>query len=441
MDIWIKISQFILSLSILIILHEFGHYLPAKLFKVRVEKFYLFFDPYFSLFKKKIGETVYGLGWLPLGGYVKLAGMVDESMDTEQLKQEPQPWEFRSKPAWQRLIVMVGGVLVNFILAIIIYAAILGYYGQTVLNNDAVTFGIVPTPLAKEIGFRAGDKILEVNGLPVTRFMAISGDILLDKRGEVLVDREGRRVVVPFNEEQVGQMIAQKDFLFRPRMPYVIDGFSENSIAVAAGLEAGDSLVAFNGHPMIFFDQYVDSVRANAGQLIALGLYREGQFQTFEMTVPEDSVLGIAVVPNLERYFRVDTITYSGLSAIPAGWRMSLDVLTKYIRQFGLIFDSKTGAYKEVGGLIMIADQFPSYWDWRNFWEFTAFLSVMLGFLNILPIPALDGGHIVFVLWEMVTGRKPSTKVLEYAQVVGFVILMALLILANGNDVLRFFNK
>jgi regulator of sigma E protease len=441
MDIWIKVAQFILSLSILIVLHEFGHFLPAKLFKVRVEKFYLFFDPYFSLFKKKIGETVYGLGWLPLGGYVKLAGMVDESMDTEQLKQDPQPWEFRSKPAWQRLIVMVGGVLVNFILAIVIYAGILAYYGQTVLNNDAITFGVVPSEVAVEIGFQAGDKIVAVNGNPVSRFMAISGDIMLDKRGEVTVNRSGKLIQIPFDEEQVGKMISRKDFLFRPRVPYIIEGFSDNSVGQLAGLEVGDSLVAFNGHSMFFFDQYVDSVRANAGNPITIEAYRNGNIMAFDMEVPEDSVLGIAVAYDLNRHFRVDTITYSGFSAIPAGWNMSVDVLTKYIRQFGLIFDKKTGAYKEVGGLIMIADQFPSYWDWRNFWEFTAFLSVMLGFLNILPIPALDGGHIVFVLWEMITGRKPSTKVLEYAQIVGFVILMALLILANGNDVLRLFNK
>lgn len=439
MDIWIKIAQFVLSLSILIVLHEFGHFLPAKIFKVRVEKFYLFFDPYFSLFKKKIGETVYGIGWLPLGGYVKLAGMVDESMDREQLAQEPQPWEFRSKPAWQRLIVMVGGVVVNFILAIVIYAGILAFYGQTFLSNEAVVHGIAPTPLAKELGFLAGDKIVAVNGAPATRFMSIAGDILLDGHGTVAVNRGGNMAEVQFDEFQIGKMIAQKDFLFTPRLPYVVSGFSETSIAQQAGLIVGDSLVAFNGQPLLFFDEYLDSIPAYAGQTISLGIYRNNQLQTFEMEVPADSIIGLRVNSQFSRFYQLDTVTFGGLSALPAGLNMAVDVLTKYIRQFKLIFNSKTGAYKEVGGLIMIADQFPNYWDWRNFWEFTAFLSVMLGFLNILPIPALDGGHIVFVLWEMVTGRKPSTKVLEYAQVVGFVILMALLLLANGNDVLKLF--
>ena len=439
MDIWIKVAQFILSLSILIVLHEFGHFLPAKIFKVRVEKFYLFFDPYFSLFKKKIGETVYGLGWLPLGGYVKLAGMVDESMDREQLAQEPQPWEFRSKPAWQRLIVMVGGVVVNFILAIVIYAGILAYYGQTFLSNDAVVYGVAPTPLAKKMGFEAGDKIVAVNGMPATKFMSIAGDILLEGEGRVTVTRAGVSVEIPFDEYQVGEMIAQKDFLFAPRLPYMVSGFTETSAAEAAGLKTGDSLVAFNGQPLLFFDEYLDSIPAYAGKTIELSVFRDGRPQTFSLEVPADSVIGMRVNSEFGRFYKLDTVNFSVFSAVPAGFNMAVDVLTKYIRQFKLIFNSKTGAYKEVGGLIMIADQFPSYWDWRNFWEFTAFLSVMLGFLNILPIPALDGGHIVFVLWEMVSGRKPSTKVLEYAQMVGFVILMALLILANGNDVLKLF--
>ncbi|MCH8554181.1 MAG: RIP metalloprotease RseP [Schleiferiaceae bacterium] len=439
MDIWIKAAQFILSLSILIVLHEFGHFLPAKLFKVRVEKFYLFFDPYFSLLKKKIGETVYGIGWLPLGGYVKLAGMVDESMDKEQLAEEPKEWEFRSKPAWQRLIIMVGGVLVNFILAIIIYAGILAFYGQQFLSNDAVIHGVQPSPLAKEMGFQAGDKIHSINGMEPEKFFSIPGDIMLEGKGQVQVLRNGNTEAVYFDEVQIGKMIAQKDFLFQPRLPYVVANLKDSSVASVSGLEVGDSIVAFNGHEMLFFDQYLDSIPTYAGREVALGVYRNKQFFEYRMEVPSDSVLGIAVLGNISRFYKLDTVNYSLFNAIPAGFSMSVDVLTKYVRQFKLIFNSKTGAYKEVGGLIMIADQFPSYWDWRNFWEFTAFLSVMLGFLNILPIPALDGGHIVFVLWEMITGRKPSTKVLEYAQVVGFVILMALLLLANGNDVLRLF--
>ena len=439
MDIWIKAAQFILSLSILIVLHEFGHFLPAKLFKVRVEKFYLFFDPYFSLLKKKIGETVYGIGWLPLGGYVKLAGMVDESMDKEQLAEEPKEWEFRSKPAWQRLIIMVGGVLVNFILAIIIYAGILAFYGQQFLSNDAVIHGVQPSPLAKEMGFQAGDKIHSINGMAPEKFFSIPGDIMLEGKGHVQVLRNGNTETVYFDEVQIGKMIAQKDFLFQPRLPYVVANLKDSSVASVSGLEVGDSIVAFNGHEMLFFDQYLDSIPTYAGREVALGVYRNKQFFEYRMEVPSDSVLGIAVLGNISRFYKLDTVNYSLFNAIPAGFSMSVDVLTKYVRQFKLIFNSKTGAYKEVGGLIMIADQFPSYWDWRNFWEFTAILSVMLGFLNILPIPALDGGHIVFVLWEMITGRKPSTKVLEYAQVVGFVILMALLLLANGNDVLRLF--
>jgi regulator of sigma E protease len=251
--------------------------------------------------------------------------------------------------------------------------------------------------------------------------------------------RNGNTETVYFDEVQIGKMIAQKDFLFQPRLPYVVANLKDSSVASVSGLEVGDSIVAFNGHEMLFFDQYLDSIPTYAGREVALGVYRNKQFFEYRMEVPSDSVLGIAVLGNISRFYKLDTVNYSLFNAIPAGFSMSVDVLTKYVRQFKLIFNSKTGAYKEVGGLIMIADQFPSYWDWRNFWEFTAILSVMLGFLNILPIPALDGGHIVFVLWEMITGRKPSTKVLEYAQVVGFVILMALLLLANGNDVLRLF--
>jgi len=435
-EILVKAAQFILSLSLLIVLHEFGHFLPAKLFNTKVEKFYLFFDPWFSLFKKKIGDTEYGIGWLPLGGYVKIAGMVDESMDKEQLKEEPKPWEFRTKPAWQRLIIMIGGVTVNVILAILIYAGTLYYWGEEYLPTENAQWGIAVDSTGEKIGLRDGDKILSVDGKEVERFSQIPMEIVLGSE-RVMVERDGQEVEVEISSTDIKEMINNQSFMSL-RFPYVVGAFSDESVADKAGMQEGDQVIAFNGRPLLFFDQYVDSIPTYKGEEIQLTALRNSDTLQFTMVVPEGGKIGVAPKMNPE-WFETNQYKYGLLESIPAGAKKSVNTLNNYIRQFSIIFDTETEAYKSVGGFLTIGSQFPSYWDWQFFWNFTAFLSIMLAFLNILPIPALDGGHVVFVLWEMVTGRKPSEKVLEYAQIVGFVILLALLLFANGQDVMRLF--
>lgn len=439
MEIFVQASQFILSLSLLIILHELGHFIPAKLFKTRVEKFYLFFDPWFSLFKKKIGETEYGVGWLPLGGYVKISGMIDESMDKEQMKQPPKPWEFRSKPAWQRLIIMIGGVTVNVILAIIIYSGMMMYYGEEYLPNENLTYGVAADSVAESVGLRDGDKILSINDEGIQNFSDIRLELLLADAGNVKVDRNGEIVEIPLTAEDKGRFIAGKTSLITPRFPYIADGFTDTSVARTAGVMEGDSLIAFNGQPMYFFDEYLEEIPRHKGEKITLTVMRNGEKIDFDMTVPEAGIIGVMFKP-VSDFLTIESNTYGFFEAIPAGINHSMKVLGDYVRQFKLIINPETKAYKEVGGFLMIAKQFDGFWNWQKFWGFTAFLSIMLAFLNILPIPALDGGHVVFVLWEMVTGRKPSEKVLEYAQVAGFVILLGLIVLANGNDIIKLFS-
>lgn len=438
MDILIQASQFILSLSLLIILHELGHFIPAKLFKTRVEKFYLFFDPWFSIFKKKVGDTEYGVGWLPLGGYVKIAGMIDESMDKEQMKQPPQPWEFRSKPAWQRLIIMIGGVTVNVILAIMIYAGMMMYYGESYIPNENLKYGITADETAQSIGLRNGDKILEIDGKKITRFSEIPLELLLGDEGKVVLERDGQVMELQISAADKKNLIQSRSTLVGVRIPYVIDHFSEGSAASEGGMEAGDSLVALNGESMYFFDQYLEEVPKHAGESVSIDVIRAGQPLNLTVKVSDEGKIGAYSKP-VDNYISLASQKYGPIEAIPAGINKSFTVLGDYIRQFKLILNPETEAYKEVGGFLMIAKQYSTDWDWQRFWGFTAFLSIMLAFLNILPIPALDGGHVIFVLWEMITGHKPSEKILEYAQVAGFIILMGLILLANGNDILRLF--
>lgn len=438
MDILIQVSQFILSLSLLIILHELGHFIPAKLFNTKVEKFYLFFDPWFSVAKKKIGDTEYGIGWLPLGGYVKIAGMIDESMDKEQMKQEPQDWEFRSKPAWQRLIIMVGGVTVNVILAIIIYAGMMMHYGEQYLPNENITYGLTADSTAQKLGFRNGDKILAVGDKKIEKFNEISLEILLAESPIVKVEREGKAIEIQVKDEDKKAIIQAQKALFDLRNPYVVADFTDTSAAKTAGFEVGDSLVALNGEELLYFDEYYERIPQLAGQDVNISIYRNNTPMQLGLTVPATGKLGMYSY-SAANYYDFETVNYDFFSAFPAGANKAATVLSDYIRQFKLILNPETGAASQVGGFIMIAKQFDTEWNWQKFWSFTAFLSIMLAFLNILPIPALDGGHIVFVLWEMITGRKPNEKFLEYAQMVGFFLLLALIILANGNDILGLF--
>ena len=439
MDFIIQASQFLLSLSLLIILHEFGHFIPAKLFQTKVEKFYLFFDPYFALFKRKIGETEYGIGWLPLGGYVKISGMVDESMDTEQLKEEPKPWEFRSKPAWQRLIIMVGGVTVNVILAIFIYTGMMMYYGEDYLPVSAIENGLMVDANGEAIGLKNGDLVVGVDGKEIERFTEIPKEILLSE-STIEVLRDGERISLEVKDEHKKLLLDNQSPIVGLRFPYIVGGFSDTSNAEAAGFMVGDSVYAMNGEELKYYDQYLDAIPQFAGDTVSFSAYRGGSKIEFEVLVNDQGKIGVYPGgPSPAYYYPVETKTYGFLEAIPAGILKSQNVLKDYIRQFRLIFNPDTEAYKQVGGFIAIGSQFDTQWNWERFWSFTAFLSIMLAFLNILPIPALDGGHVVFVLWEMVSGRKPSDKVLEYAQMVGFFILLALIVLANGNDILGLF--
>ena len=437
----IQAAQFFLSLSFLIVLHELGHFIPAKLFNTRVEKFYLFFDPYFSLFKKKIGGTEYGIGWLPLGGYVKISGMIDESMDTEHLNAEPQPWEFRSKPAWQRLIIMVGGVAVNVLLAMVIYAMILFTWGDDYLKTENLKYGIECSDLAKEIGFQNGDKILTIDGVYYENFSDIPEAILISGASEVLVDRNGEIVSISIPSNIIEQFIEknpQSGFIGMA-WPYIAQKFDDGSVAEAAGVLAGDQLIAINGEESLYFSDYVNTLPSLAGQEIRLSVLRGLDTLHFDMLLGENGKIGVYYVPPTE-LITYDHRDYGFFESFPAGTAMAIDKLDSYVQQMKLIFNPETGAWKGLGGFISIGKQYSPEWDWFSFWNFTAFLSIILAFMNILPIPALDGGHVMFLLGEMITGRKPSDKLLEYAQVTGFLILIALLLLANGNDIIKLFN-
>ena len=437
----IQIAQFVLGLSILIVIHEFGHYLPAKWFNVRVSKFYLFFDYKFSLLKKKIGETEWGIGWIPLGGYVKIEGMVDESMDTENLKDEPEDWEFRAKPAWQRLIILTGGVIMNFLAAYFIYVFLLVGYGKDYLPNESLVHGIWTNEVGHKMGLENGDKIISIGDYKPDSYNETAMEIMLSEGQDILVDRNGEQVRIPITAKALAEIISNKSFDFiQPRMPYVVKEFSKGSVAEKAGMQVGDSLVGLNGQELLFFDEFLDAIPDFAGEEINLTYYRDGELGTLSLNVPEDGKLGVYNTRDVFKYYPIKNKEYTFAQALGGGWNEVGEKLSGYVRQFKLIFNFETKAYKEVGGFLMILDQYENTWNWRRFWEFTAFLSIMLGFLNILPIPALDGGHVVFTLIEMVSGRRPSIKVLEIAQMIGFFLLLALLVFANGQDIIRAFS-
>lgn len=448
MEIFIKASQFILSLSLLIVLHELGHFIPAKLFKIKVEKFYLFFDYKFSILKKKIGDTVYGIGWIPLGGYVKIAGMIDESMDTEQMALPPKPWEFRSKPAWQRLIVMLGGVFVNFVLGIFIYIMLMYAYGEKYLPNENVKDGIwVQDSLAVKLGLQTGDKILTVDGEKVKKFSELTLEFI--NGNSYQIERNGTILDKEIPEDFISQLMDRgKDagaFLF-PRYPFVIAGVQKDSLNATANILPKDIVTAINGTPIVYYDEAKSEFAKHKGQEISITVKRNGTLQDVPVKVSSYGNIGVVFggtsFNDLEKlgYYKLANKEYSFAEAIPAGWSKSWKTLTDYVKQLKKIFNPSTGAYKGLGGFISIGSIFPDEFSAESFWNITAFLSIMLGFMNLLPIPALDGGHVVFTLWEMITGRKPGDKFLEYAQVVGFVLLIALLLFANGNDIFRLFN-
>ncbi len=440
MEILIKILQFLLSLSILIILHEFGHYFFAKLFKTRVEKFYLFFDPWFSIFKFKKGETEYGIGWVPLGGYVKISGMIDESMDMEQMKQPPQPYEFRSKPAWQRLLIMLGGVTVNFILALIIYSAVLYVWGEEYLPTKNATYGITVDSLAYKAGLRNGDKILTVDNKEVEDFSKIPYYIVINEAKTIQVLRDSQKVDIQLPGSIVHSLMRKNSFIF-PRIPSIIGKFTTESVAAGAGFEKGDTMLSINGEEARFSDEVRSILKKNIGKEVLFKVGRLGGDRDVKVTVPATGLIGIEFGGDITKYYKLKHIDYGFFQSIPAGISKGFEKLADYVRSFKLLFSKKAKGYEQLGGFITIGSIYPGQWDWAAFWNITALLSIILAFMNILPIPALDGGHVMFVLYEMITGRKPSDKFLEYAQIGGLVILMALMLYANGNDILKLFHK
>ena len=445
MEVFIKVSQFLLSLSILIVLHELGHFIPAKLFKTKVEKFFLFFDYKFALFKKKIGETVYGIGWIPLGGYVKIAGMIDESMDTEQLKEEPKPWEFRSKPAWQRLIIMLGGVTVNFLLGIFIYIIMLAVWGEKYIPNDNLKDGIwVYDDLGKDLGLETGDKILSVDGHKIEKFSSIPIEFIngnsftIERNGQIIK----KEIPVDFISKLVDRGKDAGNFI-SIRIPFVVGKIPDTSKNYNSGLKPKDLLVAINEQPVKYFDQAQEILDHNKNKELTLTVKRGGELKDIPVTTGKDGKIGVSLAQlntdDLEKlgYYKFETINYNIGQAIPAGFHKAFETLSNYVKQLKKVINPSTGAYKGLGGFMSIGSIFPAEWDWQSFLGITAFLSIMLAFMNLLPIPALDGGHVVFTLYEMITGRKPSDKFLEYAQIAGFVVLLALLLFANGNDIYR----
>jgi regulator of sigma E protease len=443
MTILIKILQFIMSLSILVVIHEFGHFTMAKLFKTRVEKFFLFFDPWFSLFKFKKGETEYGIGWLPLGGYVKISGMIDESMDKEQMKLPPQPWEFRSKTSWQRLLIMTGGVIFNFISAMLIFIFVLFAWGETYLPTANVKYGIVTDSVGYAIGLRNGDKIITIDNKHVENFHELISDIVLNNRKTIQVERDGAPLNIEIPAEYVPKLLKGKGQIDTriPFGPYVIESVGKNTPAKTAGVLPKDQLTGIDDVRFAYYDEFQKYLYNHKKQTVVLNLVRNGENKNISVIPDTLGIIGIGRSVILSQIFDLKTVKYGFLKSIPAGIDKGLKTISDYLKQFKLIFSRHTKGYESLGGFITIGSIFPGVWDWQRFWDLTAFLSIILAVMNILPIPALDGGHVLFLLFEVITGKKPSDKFLEYAQIAGMILLVALLLYANGNDVLRMIRK
>ena len=439
MEVLIKIIQFFMSLSLLVAIHEFGHFIVARMFKIRVEKFYIFFDPWFSLFKFKRGDTEYGMGWVPLGGYVKIAGMIDESMDLEQMKAPVQPWEFRAKPAWQRFCVMVAGVVMNVLLAILIYSGVRYVWGESYMANADAKWGYEFNEAAERMGFRDGDKVLSVDGEELDAVGDLRSMLLLTEGDrEVVVVRGGEQMTlnIPFDEMLAMRRNREYEDLYTLRVPFIIDSIASES-AAAAGLRVGDEVVACNEHENVSATTMTTSLlKQYSGDTVTLRVLRAGAEQELQVPVDADGKIGVMLKADM---FQPRTREFTLLQAIPAGVSLAGETIADYWEQLKLIFQPKTKMYEELGGFISIGKIFPSEWNWLQFWTMTAFLSIILAVMNILPIPGLDGGHALFTLWEIITGRKASDKFLEVMQYIGLAILFVLLVYANGNDIYRLF--
>lgn len=447
----VQALQLFAALSVLILLHEFGHFFFARLFKTRVEKFYLFFDflfPFpsllnFSLFKKKKGDTEYGMGWFPLGGYVKIAGMVDESMDKEAMKQPPQPWEYRSKKAYQRLFIMLGGIIMNIITAMAIYAFIFGAWGEEYLPTQNAKYGIAVDSTAESIGLRDGDMITAVAGKKVERFGSIVREIIFEEAKDIQVIRDGQPVTVSIPEGTIHKIIKrQRNTFITPRIPLVVNKVADKTEAAKMGLKSGDSVIAVNGTPVQFFDQFEDIKRSNAGKSIDVTVIRDNQPVTLSGMVPKSKILGFQPVADLSRFYTTETIRYGFFQAMGKGFSYTFAQVGNYWRQLKLLFTSKEiKASESLGGLVSFGKLFSPVFDWHDFLMLTAFVSIILAVMNLLPIPGLDGGYVIFLIFEMLSGRKVSEKIMERATTVGLVLLLGLMLYANGLDIFRLFQN
>lgn len=440
----IKAGQLILSLSILVVLHELGHFIPAKIFKCRVEKFYLFFDPWFALFKKKIGETEYGVGWLPLGGYVKISGMIDESMDKEQLKLPAQPWEFRSKPAWKRLIIMIGGVTVNLLLGFLIFSMILYTWGEEYLPSKNLIYGVYVDSVGEKIGIKNGDHILSVNGQEVTNFNKLSGDFILNEAKTIQINRNGKIIDLKVPDGTIRTLINRKgDPLARPAYPAVVDSvLGSKAKFTQSALQHGDTIIALDGKPVQSFFEFQDKKAEKKNVEIAITVVRRvGDTAIVKAKTDEEANVGFRPVYG-DKFLTVEKRKFTFLESLPAGVEKGWGTLIMNLKNFKLLFTSKEVKPSEsLGSFLSIGNMFGEHWDWERFWSMTALLSIVLAFMNILPIPALDGGHVIFTLYEMITGRKPGDKFMEYAQMVGMALLLLLMAYALGLDFWRFIFK
>lgn len=438
-SVGVKTGQFILSFSILVVLHEMGHFFPAKWFKCRVEKFYLFFNPWFSLWKKKVGDTEYGLGWVPFGGYVKISGMVDESMDKEQLKKPAEPWEFRSKPAWQRLIIMIGGVVVNIVLAILLFIMITYVWGEEYLPAKNLKFGVHADSLATQIGIQDGDKIVAVDGKPLDNFGTIGSVIILGEAKQLQVDRNGENVNLTIPEGFISKLNKSKlEGFLEVRVPTYVDSVSKSANFIEGRLQKGDQIIAFNNQPAPYFNDLNRLKKGKSNQEALLSVLRNND--TTKVKVKLDDKYLIGFIPRNPADILGTTVKkYSFIESIPVGFERCFSTLGRYVTGLKQLFTGKVNPNDSLGSVISIGNTFPSLWDWQRFWTLTAIFSIILAFMNILPIPALDGGHALFTLVEMVTGRKPSDKFMEYAQMVGMALLLGLMAYALGLDFWRLF--
>ncbi len=437
MEILVKVVQFFLCFTLLVGIHEWGHFIAARIFKIRVDKFYIFFDPWFSIFKFKRGDTEYGFGWLPLGGYCKIAGMIDESMDKEQMAQPAQPDEFRSKPAWQRLIVMLAGVTLNLVLAIVIYIGVSYAWGDKYFANEDAKWGYTFSQRGHELGFEDGDKFISIGGIEVDNTDKIPSLLILaDASREVIVERGSEKVSFTIPLEKLVALRKDKSFqdLFALRMPFIIDSVARTT---AAELISGDEVIAFEGQPMVSYAEYRTALSNAKGREVTLRVLRGGEEIDTRVAIDTAGLIGVTI----QNPYILKTQKYTLLESIPAGFRKAGSTVSSYWDQLRLIVQPKTKMYEELGGFVAIGSMFSGVWNWYDFWLKTAFLSIVLAVMNVLPIPGLDGGHSLFTLWELITGRKPSDKFLETAQYIGMLLLFALLIYANGNDFYRLLFK